>query len=254
MTEIIKQLQKPLEAHEIDFRVQSIGKSGWCTMLAYKDARVDMKRLDEVFGVFGWQRDYREIKGNLFCGISILNPENDQWVTKWDVGTESYSEATKGEASDSFKRSGFNYGIGRELYDYPRIFLPLKPNEFTPDGNKGKQTWDLKLRDWMWHSEFFDDNTLKTLSAVDEKNIVRFDWTSGAGSKFIDFKEKQAQPRMNQDELLEQIMQKMDEAGNVGELRTHYEGGVKHFKDDDNVLARLEVKKDQLKLTFAEAK
>ena len=94
------------------------------SLLLYKDARVDMKILDELYGTFGWQKTYQKIGDSMFCTISVYDKEKQQWISKQDVGTESNMEATKGEASDAFKRAGFNFGIGRELYTAPFIWVP----------------------------------------------------------------------------------------------------------------------------------
>lgn len=112
-----------LKADEIDVRVSQINED-WLTLLLYKDARVDQDILDETVTPMGWQREHKELKGNIYCGISIYDEDRKQWVTKWDCGKESFTEAEKGEASDSFKRAGFNWGIGRELYTSPVIFIP----------------------------------------------------------------------------------------------------------------------------------
>lgn len=114
---------RPLQAQDIEVRVGGVYKSG-VTFLLYKNARVDMAILDESVGEFNWQRDHKEVKGNLYCGIGIFDERKEEWVWKWDCGTESYTEKEKGEASDSFKRAGFNWGIGRELYTAPMIYLP----------------------------------------------------------------------------------------------------------------------------------
>lgn len=167
---ILKKLSKPLNIEEVDFRIQSINKGGYATILAYKDARVDMNRLDEVCGV-NWQDDYKLIDGQLFCGIAI-KIDND-WIWRWDVGSESFTEKVKGRASDAFKRAGFRWGIGRELYDYPTIQVKLNENEFKVDNGKVKQTWNLKLKQWKWKAEF-EDNKIVSLSAFDEKNTQRF--------------------------------------------------------------------------------
>ncbi len=113
---------RKLEANEIDCRVSTINEKG-LTLLLYKDARVDMNILDETLGSMNWQRDHKELKGNIYCGISIWDNEKEQWVTKWDCGKESFSDSEKGESSDSFKRAGFNWGIGRELYTAPFIWI-----------------------------------------------------------------------------------------------------------------------------------
>lgn len=119
---------RDLRADEIECRVQSVKNNG-LVLLLYKDARVDMNILDEAVGSENWQREHYECKGNLFCRVGIdINGVNKlcdpKWVFKSDCGTESNTEAQKGEASDSFKRACFNWGIGRELYTAPFIWIP----------------------------------------------------------------------------------------------------------------------------------
>jgi hypothetical protein len=167
----LKQLKKPLTIDDIDFRVQSVNKGGYATILAYKDARVDMNRLDEVIGQGMWQRDHKEIKGVIYCGIGIWFEGALIW--KWDAGAESMAEKQKGEASDSFKRAGFNWGIGRELYDYPVISIKLLANEF--DKTTKKPTWDFKLKQWVWFSQF-TDGKLTYLACKDDKGNKRFEF------------------------------------------------------------------------------
>lgn len=170
-----QELSRPLDISDIDFRVQSINNGGYATILAYKDARVDMARLDAAVGPLEWQRKHEIINGNLYCHVGIFNVSIGEWVWKCDVGTESMTEATKGQSSDSFKRACFNWGIGRELYDYPMISVKLNDNEWSKDGGRPKQTYNLKIREWVWYSEFTDDR-LSFLAAKDENGKVRFKW------------------------------------------------------------------------------
>ena len=125
---------RELTAEDIEVRVQSVKQNG-LVLLLYKNARVDMNILDETVGAENWQREHYECKGNLFCRVGIrvghdikmnansVNLTNPNWVWKSDCGTESNTEAQKGEASDSFKRACFNWGIGRELYTSPFIWV-----------------------------------------------------------------------------------------------------------------------------------
>jgi hypothetical protein len=113
---------RKLNADEVDVRVNIVKENG-LGLLLYKDARVDQNILDETVGSMNWQRDHKEIKGNVYGGIGIYNQELGLWIWKWDAGVESNTEAVKGEASDSFKRAGFNWGIGRELYTAPFIWI-----------------------------------------------------------------------------------------------------------------------------------
>lgn len=112
-----------LKAEEIECRISTIRSQG-LSLLLYKDARCDQNLLDETFGSMGWQRSHQVIDGNLYCTVSVWDEEKKQWISKQDVGTESYTEKEKGQASDSFKRACFNFGIGRELYTAPFIWIP----------------------------------------------------------------------------------------------------------------------------------
>lgn len=129
---------RPLTKDEIDCRVATCKENG-VSLLLYKDARVDQNILDETFGIFGWQRSHQLIDGNLYCTVSVRNPETGEWVHKQDVGKESNAEKEKGQASDSFKRACFNLGIGRELYTAPFIWIPKELVTIKKD-NKGKDT------------------------------------------------------------------------------------------------------------------
>ena len=167
-----------LKAEDIECRVNQVaqGRNGvFALLLLYKDARVDMRILDEVFGVMGWQRHHELIAGNLFCSILIWDDAKKTWVSKQDVGTESNVEKEKGQASDAFKRAGFNVGIGRELYTAPRIAVTLRENEYTNEGNK------LKVKPWIRYSvdkiEYNDRREIVRLSIMDLEGTVRFSWS-----------------------------------------------------------------------------
>ena len=127
---------RTLKADEIECKINTINEKG-LSLLLYKTARADMNILDEVVGAENWQRDHKDCKGNLFCGIGIWDKEKKQWIWKYDCGVESaFGDKEKGEASDSFKRAGFNWGIGRELYTSPFIYIPADKVKITKN-NKG---------------------------------------------------------------------------------------------------------------------
>lgn len=124
---------RTLRADEIDCRIATVKESG-VSLLLYKDARCDMNILDETVGTFGWQREHSRDNAN--CTVSIYDEEKGQWVSKEDTGTESFTEKEKGLASDSFKRACFNWGIGRELYTAPFIWIPSAKCNIKDSGRK----------------------------------------------------------------------------------------------------------------------
>lgn len=140
-----KYMFRDLKSDEIDVRIAQVG-DGWLSLLLYKDARVDMDILDETVGNMNWQR--KHLRDNANCIIEIWDKEKGQWISKEDTGTESFTEKEKGLASDSFKRAGFNWGIGRELYTSPAIFIKQEDEQGTNyivKEKNGKPTTNTKF-------------------------------------------------------------------------------------------------------------
>lgn len=131
-----------LSAEDIECRISQIAtttKGTYASLLLYKNARVDMRILDEVCGPMNWQREHEYVAGNLFCTIFLWDCDKCTWIKKQDVGVESNVEKEKGQASDAFKRAATNVGIGRELYTAPkRIKVMLTEDEFKTDNGKTK--------------------------------------------------------------------------------------------------------------------
>lgn len=161
---------RKLKSSEIELRVGTARKDG-CSLLLYKDARCDMRILDEVFGPMNWQRSHQLIDGNLYCSVSVKD-SNGEWVSKQDVGTESFTEKEKGQASDSFKRACFNWGIGRELYTAPFIWIKLNSNEVTEKNGKPQ----INVKFYVKSIDYSDSGDIKTLVIVDDKGVERFSY------------------------------------------------------------------------------
>ena len=154
-----------LRADEIEARVAMVKETG-CSVLLYKDARVDQNILDETFGIFGWQRHHEMIGGNLYCTVSVKDPDTGEWIEKQDVGTESNTEKEKGQASDSFKRACFNLGIGRELYTAP--FIWIKSEDCNIQESKGRYiTYD---RFAVQTIEYNDSGAISYLEIINSKS------------------------------------------------------------------------------------
>lgn len=130
-----------LAADEVECRVSTVSDKG-CSLLLYKDARCDQNILDETVGAMNWQRHHSRENAN--CIVSIWDVGKSQWVEKEDTGTESFTEKEKGLASDSFKRACFNWGIGRELYTAP--FIWIKAGDVNLSDKNGKKTTYDKFR------------------------------------------------------------------------------------------------------------
>lgn len=206
---------RTLRADEIDVKVGSVSKTGY-TLLLYKNARVDMAILDETVGAENWQRDHKEVKGNLYCGVGIncgcnefenilddygnvvgkkiTRPIIDRWVWKWDCGVESaYGDKEKGEASDSFKRAGFNWGIGRELYTSPFIFIECETTSDDGKHYKIKNIEDIKKSNLMRvkEIEYNEKREITKLVIVDNYGVQVFPKNKIENTKAIETKKEE---------------------------------------------------------------
>lgn len=167
---------RTLQPNEIQVRVGSVTQKG-ATFLLYKDARCDMNMLDETVGVENWQREHSCIDGTIYCRVGInvnfRNPDAAPvWVWKQDAGSESNMEAEKGASSSSFKRACVNWGLGRELYSSPFIFIPL---ETVQRGNK----WELKnkfVKFFVAAIEYNAQRDIIALVIADENGEVAFSY------------------------------------------------------------------------------
>ena len=148
---------RKLKADEIDCRPATITEKG-LSLLLYKDARVDMNLLDE--SNVKWKRTHELIGDRLYCTVSIYDSELGEWVSRQDVGTESYTEAEKGQASDSFKRACFNWGIGRELYSAPFIWINAK-DAGVYQNSKGK--WDCREKFYVYLIDYDEGGNISDL-------------------------------------------------------------------------------------------
>lgn len=170
---------RTLRADEIECRVGTVTDKG-VSLLMYKNARVDMQLLDEVVGAENWKRSHELINGNLFCTVSVRS-EAGEWVSKQDVGVESNTEKEKGQASDAFKRACVNWGIGRELYTSPFVWVNLKQDEWKMAPNGRKQP---KVRFEVKAIEYDDQRRVSYLVVTDNTGTVRYKFgTSMAAEK-----------------------------------------------------------------------
>lgn len=158
---------RKLYASEIDARVSTVTEKG-CSILLYKDARVDMNILDETVGTINWQRSHQLIGDRLYCTVSIWDATKSAWISKQDVGTESYTEKEKGQASDSFKRACFNLGIGRELYTAPFIWIKPPMVNLVLKGDRYTTYDRFKVK----AIGYDNDGNINKLTIVNDKDVV----------------------------------------------------------------------------------
>ena len=168
-----------LKAEEIECRVSTVNEKG-VTLLLYKEARVDQKILDEAFGPFGWQRSHQNIDGNLYCTVSVYDKETNTWISKQDVGSTNFAEKEKSQASDSFKRACVNWGIGRELYTAPFIWIPADKADIRQKGDKFYCNDSFSVNS-IGYSE---DREITELKIVNGKGTIVYELKAkGAGKK-----------------------------------------------------------------------
>lgn len=163
-----------LRADEIECRVKQCTEKG-AMVLLYKDARCDMNILDETVGAMNWKKSYQLIDGQLFCTLEIWDEDKKQWIGKQDVGVESNTEVEKGRASDAQKRSAVAFGIGRELYTAPFIWIKAELCKKLKQNDKGV---------WQCFDKFkvrlinYDNSIISYLVIENERHEVVFTYGS----------------------------------------------------------------------------
>ena len=168
---------RKLRADEIQVRPTDTKRKGSCLLLLYQDARCAMNILDETVGSFGWQKQYQNINGNIYCGIGIKN--EDEWVWKWDNGSFTAKEEdmqSKADASDATKRAAVCWGIGRELYSTPKLKIACPDTYYYND--KMNMSFTVSKIEWD------DNDNLKELVVVDKFNHIVYDYKKGGTNLF----------------------------------------------------------------------
>jgi len=91
-----------------------------------------MQRLDDVFGVGGWQTRYEYIGERIVCYLSCNF--GGEWITKADGADDTQIEGAKGGLSDALKRAAVQFGVARYLY-HPGAFNGRTAAKWaTPEG------------------------------------------------------------------------------------------------------------------------
>lgn len=211
---------RDLKKDEIEIRIGT-AKANGITLLLYKDARADMDILDETVGPENWCRDHKELKGNIYCGISIFCEDKKQWITKWDCGSESNTEKEKGEASDSFKRSAVNWGIGRELYTSPFIWISSENCKIEEGNNKNYKCYDkFKVKEITIENKIIKD--LVIINAKTDKVVFTTkNMVEDIDNKLISETEGQSLVKLIQDKQLDKNNKFLDIYKKYGYSKTN---------------------------------
>lgn len=211
---------RKLKPEEIECRVAQVKESG-CSLLLYKTARVDRAILDEEFGTFGWQNDFKLINGNMYGGIGIKH--GDEWIWRWDCGTPNKTEIEKSEASDCFKRAGFKWGIGVELYSTPFIWI----NAETYLADKVKKVYKLK--------NAFEKFTVKDIKYSDNGDICDLVIINSKNDVVYSLNKKQAlkqvKPKVSDDTDIYEGLNACDTAKNAKAYYKQYESKVNNVEN-----------------------
>ena len=173
-----------LDADELEVRVGE-KRNGKMSLLIYKDARVDMRVLDETVGNQNWVVQYKREGETLFAGIGIFSDKHKAFLYKWSSGAPSNYEASKGEASDALKRSGFMWGIGRSLYTAPKIWVP-----------------ESNVRHYVSMIDYDSKGNIKDLEICDWNDNVVYEYRDG---KQVEYRE----PEIDRIEVLRTICREL---------------------------------------------
>lgn len=236
---------RKLRADEIECRVAQVTAKG-CSLLLYKTARVDRAILTELYGDF-WQNDFKTIDGKMYGGIGIYNKDLQQWLWRWDCGTESNTEAEKGQASDCFKRAGFKWGIGVELYSAPFIFIQcetVKDDYASQKAHKDVyKLADKYLKFEVIEIGYADNGDINKLSIKDSNGDIVYQLGKKTTPKKKD-KDKDKEPEINPDlDLIEGLKA----CSSYSEFKAYYKTNLQNAKDKAAFNLEATVKAKELK-------
>lgn len=132
-----------IRPEDIRWRVGQVSKKDAHkgSLLGYIDARTCMEALDALDPEWSSVHGDPIIVGDVLMGVPCTVTVNG--VRRSDVGMPSSQEPIKGAYSDALKRAAVHFGIGRELYELPRIWVTLddyKRPVATPTFRNGRWT------------------------------------------------------------------------------------------------------------------
>lgn len=175
-------LMKP---EEIQCRV-SIVKPNGIALLLYKDQMVVQNILDETVGPMNWRDSYQQIGSSLFCTIEIYDEKKKEWVGKTSNGAESNTDALKGLATDAMKRAATLWGIGRELYSAPFIWVDAAKTVIKD--NKVKDSFSVAA------VEYDENDKISYLVIRNSKGSAVYAYGSPAKGKAVKVAEASPEP------------------------------------------------------------
>lgn len=191
--ELIKKLQEPFKQSEVEWRVQSQGKTNkgfWCQVLAYIDARAIQKRLDDVVGVMNWSdtyecinvgnttekvtdknKDVQKFQNAFICTLTI--EADGKKISKQNGSEETQVEGFKGGMSSSFKRvAASGFGIGRYLYDLDVQFAETSEQDMRNDKNWNRASLYNKTtrqyETYYWKTPKLPNEALPSIATITE--------------------------------------------------------------------------------------
>jgi len=136
-------LTAPIQSNEIEWRVQQQTSTGKLIIVPYINNRCVMQRFDAAFGPTNWTSEFREIGNGFICRLTV---NIDGWkVYREDGASKTNIEPEKGGISDAMKRAAVQFGLGRCLYDYPKVMIETD-GKFIPDWAYDKLG---KLVEWI---------------------------------------------------------------------------------------------------------
>ena len=180
---------KPLKPQQIEVRPTNTKNKGRASLLLYIDSRAATEILDETFGTFNWQIEYKPINDKIYGRLSVYDTIKNQWVAKEDTGSESNIEADKGQASDILKRCLSRWGCNF-LYSAPEITINCPDKYYYND----KLSMSFKVSEIE-----YIDKKISQLTIVDKFNNIVFNWNKDSENKTTSIKKTDTPTEENND-------------------------------------------------------
>jgi len=124
-------LHAPFEPSQIEWKPQQVSGNR-ALAVPYIDARAVMTRLDQCFGLGGWQTSFQPLPdGCVICTLRVRVGET--WCSHQDAGGPSdqpdAGDRLKAACSDALKRAAVHLGIARYLYQLSAQWCDYDPQK-----------------------------------------------------------------------------------------------------------------------------
>lgn len=169
---------KALRPEQIEVRPTDTATRGKATLLLYIDSRSAVDILNDSFGAYDWQMEYKAVGDQIYGRLSIWDEDKKMWIAKEDTGSESNIEGGKGQSSDILKRCLARLGCDY-LYHTPKVKIDCPDNYYFKFYKDGREVEKMNMSFQVKEIEWDENKNCKKLIIADKWGKVVYEYQEG---------------------------------------------------------------------------